>query len=289
MNASNWIIPALSTWCLTAGALAANPAPTNSNLEQRIRIQQERLAQIEQMAQQQREQVEQSHEQQRAQAPEKARELAARLTQPERLRWIEYAHMYADRPSTASWFGSLYFHYPYTEWTAWLIDAMEDEYAISEMADLLRSESFRAKLVQVVDERWEPPVLRRAARRLLDLMDSLNVELTMDARLLERNKTARLNEIAKQEKDLQEQVRTILDYLKQSAQHQPQLGVVEAVGHSPETGSYCMIEGIDRVLRPGDAVRGIRIVAVDPEKVEFAKNGTTWTQGLGAPAQPQWD
>jgi hypothetical protein len=120
-------------------------------------------------------------------------------------------------------------------------------------------------------------------------MDTINLELTMDLQRLERNKTTRLDEIAKEEKDLQEKVRTILDYLRQSEQRKPQLGVVEAVGHSPQTGYYCVIEGIDRPLQPGDAVRGIRIVTVDAGKVEFAKNGTTWTQGLGAPAQPQWD
>ena len=111
----------------------------------------------------------------------------------------------------------------------------------------------------------------------------------MDVRQLERNKAARLNEIATQEKDLQEQVRTILEYLKQSAQRPRQLGVVEAVGYSPQTGYYCVVEGIDKVLQPGDSVRGIRVVTVDPQKVEFARNGTTWTQGVGAPAQPHWD
>jgi hypothetical protein len=289
MKVSNWFIPALSTWFSASVVLAVGPSSTGSNLEQRIRIQQERLPQIEQMIQREREQVERGYERQRSQTPEEARELAARFSLAERLRWIEYSRMYADRVSTAYYFGSTYYSHPYSEYAILLPAAMTEEFTISEMADLLRSESFRAKLVQVEDEYWEPVVLRRAARRLLDLMDTLNVELTMDVQQRERNKAARLDALAQQEKELQEQVRTILDYLKQSAQRPPQLGVVEAVGYSPQTGYYCMVEGIDRVLQPGDSVRGIRVVAIDAQKVEFARNGTTWTQGLGTPAQPQWD
>ncbi len=289
MKVSDWLIPALTAWFSASVVLAAGPSRTGTNLEQRIRIQQERLPQIEQMVQREREEVERWYEGQRAETPYKARELAARFPLAERLRWIEYSRMYADRVSPAYYFGSTYYSYPYSEYAILLPAAMLEEFTISEMADLLQSKSLRAKLVQVEDEYWEPVVLRRAARRMLDLMDTLNVELTMDVRQLERNKAARLNEIARQEKDLQEQVRTILDYLKQSAQRPPQLGVVEAVGYSPQTGYYCMVEGIDKVLQPGDSVRGIRVVTVDPQKVEFARNGTTWTQGVGAPAQRQWD
>jgi hypothetical protein len=289
MNASNWIIPALSALFPVSVVLAAGPSAASRNLEERIGIQQERLPQIEQMAQEQREQVERWYERQRARTPEEARKLAARFSLAERLRWIEYARMYADRPSTAYYFDSPYYSYPFTDRAILLPYAMTEEYTISEMADLLRSESFRAKLAQVEDEEWELPILRREARRLRDLMDTLNVELTMDVQQLERNKAARLDAIARQEKNLQEQVRTILDYLKQSEQRPPQLGVVESVGFSPQSGSFCLIEGVEKVLQPGDTVRGIRVVTVDPQKVEFAKNGVRWTQQLGAPPQPYWE
>jgi hypothetical protein len=290
MKVSNWFIPALSTLFSASVAVAAGPSATGANLEQRIRIQQERLPQIEQMAKQEREQAEQWYPRERNESAQYvARETAARFPLAERLRWIEYARMYADRLSTVYYFGTPYFNHPFTERAIWLSYAMVEEYTISEMADLLQSESFRAKLTQVEDGYWELPILRREARRLLDLMDTLNVELTMSVQQLERNKAARLEEVSQQEKGLQEQVRTILDYLRQSGQRPPQLGVVEAVGYSPQTGYYCMVEGIDRVLQPGDTARGVRVVSIDAQKVAFAKNGTTWAQGLGTPAQPPWD
>jgi hypothetical protein len=39
----------------------------------------------------------------------------------------------------------------------------------------------------------------------------------------------------------------------------------------------------------GDTVGRVRIVKIDQEKVEFAKDGTTWAQQLGAAPQPYWD
>jgi hypothetical protein len=290
MNASNWIIPALSALFPVSVVLAAGPSAASRNLEQRIRIQQERLPQIEQMAKQQREEVQQWYEHERATAgQERIREIAADFPMPERVRWIEYIRMYQDRPSTADYFDTLYFNVPFTYRAIDLPYGMMQEYTVSEMAALLQNESFRAKLAQVVDEEWQVPVLRIEAQLLLNLMDTIHLELTMELQRLERNKTARLDDIAKEEKNLQEQVRTILDYLRQSEQRKPQLGVVEAVGHSPQTGYYCVIEGIDRPLQPGDTARGVRVVSVDAQKVVFARNETTWAQDLGAPAQPQWD
>jgi hypothetical protein len=290
MKTSHWIILSLSAWFLAAAALAADPPAAGSGRAERIRIQEERLPVIEQMAQQEREQVERRYTQRRARATrEEAREFAAWFSLAERLRWIEYAHQYEDQPSTVDYFGSSYYLYPYTERAILLVDEMDREYTVSEMADLLRSASFREKLTQIVEEDWQFPVLRCEARRLLDVMDTLDVELTMDVRQLESNRTEQLNAIAQQEKDLQEQVRTILAYLKAQEQRPPQLGVVESVGYSPQSGYYCMIEGVDRVLQPGDTAQGVQVVSIDPEKVAFAKNGITWTQGLGAPAQPYWD
>ena len=157
------------------------------------------------------------------------------------------------------------------------------------MAHLLLSEGFRQTLTQIVNEHWEVPLLQREASQLLVLMGSLDATLKMHSQQLEANRQARLDAVSQRERDLQEQVRTISDYLRKAEQRKPQLGVVESVACTSQSGCFCMIEGIDEVLRPGDRVRGVRVVRIDPEKVEFARDGVTWTQELGAPAQPHWD
>ncbi|MCX5644117.1 MAG: hypothetical protein NTZ17_05455 [Phycisphaerae bacterium] len=78
------------------------------------------------------------------------------------------------------------------------------------------------------------------------------------------------------ENDLKEQVRGILEYLRQSESRPARFGVVESVGYCPSSGYYCTIEGVDKVLATGDRIGRIRVLKIDPEKVEFAKDGTTW-------------
>ncbi len=289
MKTSDWIIPSLYALFLAAAALAANPPAAGSNLAERMRIQEERLPVIEQMAKQERERVERWYTGQRAwTTQEEAREVAAQLSLAQRTVWTEFAKMHQNQPYATGYFDAAQYGFPLFYEAAVLRYTMTEEYFVSEMANLLLSQDFWEKLTQIVDEQWPNP-LWCEARCLLDLMDTLDVELTMDLQQLESSRTAQLNAIAQQEKDLQEQVRTILDYLKAMAQRPPQLGMVESVGYSPQNGYFCMIEGIDKVLQPGDTAKGVQVVRIDAEKVAFAKNGTTWTQGLGAPAQPYWD
>ena len=289
MKASHWIIPALSTLFFTAVALAANPSSAD-NLATRVRLQQDRLPQIEQMARQEREQVEQWYKRQRAGAlQEDAREAAVELSRAQRTLWVEFAKMHQYEPYAAGYFDASYYVLPFGSEAALLRYAMDKEYCVSEMARLLLSESFRQKLTQIVNEHWEVPLLQREASQLLVLMDTLDAKLKRHLQQLDTDRQARLDAVSQQERDLQEQVRTISDYLKKAEQRKPQLGVVDAVACSPQSGYFCMIEGIDEVLRPGDSVRGVRVVRIDPEKVEFTRDGVAWTQDLGAPAQPHWD
>ena len=90
------------------------------------------------------------------------------------------------------------------------------------------------------------------------------------------------------ETDLKEQVRGILEYLRQSESRPPQFGVVESVGYCPDNGYFCMIEGVDRVLATGDRVGDVQVLKIDPQKVVFTRDGTTWEQKLGAPAEAFW-
>jgi len=113
--------------------------------------------------------------------------------------------------------------------------------------------------------------------------------LTRELGQLENQRNARWEAIMEWEKDLKEQVRGILEYLRQSESRPGQFGIVESVGYCPSSGYYCMIEGVDRVLGVGDRVGSVRVLKIDPEKVEFGNEGTTWAQALGASPQPFWE
>lgn len=290
MQAPSWIISGLFVLLCTAAALSANEPPVKPGILERIQVQQARLAEIEKMAAQERAQVEQSCARRRdALVEEKARQTAATLSLPLRSLWTEFWKMHRNQPYAPGYFDGSYYDFPFSSRAAVLRYTMTQEYFVSEMASLLLDEEFQRKLTQIVNERWQNPPLRYEAAELLTLIKRLHAELTMDLQQLENQKTTALDALSQKERDLQEQVRSILAYLRDSEGQTTILGVVESIAYGPQGGYVCMIEGIDEVLRPGDTVKSIQILSIDPEKVEFSKNGTRWTQMLGAPAYPHWD
>jgi hypothetical protein len=305
MRRLDWILPGFSLlFCGTVAFSAAGPA-VGPGIAERIKVQEARVPQIEAVAAQDREQVEQWYKMRHAEAMQDiARRAAARLSLAQREQWVQYADLYLDR-----FYAPAYFNYGFTSpRVALLGQAMVQEYLISEMANVLASEEFERKLTQVVEERLEVsrlpllrdgavgllevqllPLLRGQAQQLLVLVRQVRTELGEQVRQLDYQRKARLDAIMKWENDLKEQVRNVLEYLRQSESRPVQFGVVESVGYCPDGGYFCIIQGVDRVLGIGDTVGKVRILTIDPEKVKFAKDGTTWAQQLGAAPQPFWD
>ena len=120
---------------------------------------------------------------------------------------------------------------------------MIQEYLISEMADILASREFERKLVQIVEERLDVPLLTllrdRAAELLIGGQDACVRSWLWSWHSLRTRETRGWDAIMEWEKDLKEQVRGILEYLRQSESHPARLGVVESVGYCPSSGYFC--------------------------------------------------
>lgn len=303
MKSSRWITPAFAFWCCGTAVFQGAEPSAPSPLAEKIKIQEARVPQIEAVAAREREEVEQWYRSRRAVlVQEIARPEAARLSLPLRELWVQYADAYEGRfyapASINAGFAASY-------QTALLGQAMIDEYLVSRMTDLLADPEFERKLTQLMDERldvrpfnkaervWERvPLLRllgRGAQELLVVVRRVQIPLSIALRQLENQRDARLDAIMEQEKKLKEQVHGILEYLRQSESRPTQFGVVASVGYCPSSGYYCMIEGVDRVVGVGDRIGSVRVLRIDPQQVEFARNGTKWAQALGAPPQPFWE
>ncbi|MCL5282944.1 MAG: hypothetical protein M1376_23925 [Planctomycetes bacterium] len=305
MRRVDWILPGFSLLFCGTVAFSATGPTAGPDIAERIKAQEARVPRIEAVAAQGREEIERWYKMRRAEAVQEiARPAAARLSLAEREQWVQYADLYLDR-----FYAPAYFDAGFTRpRMALLGQAMVQEYLISEMANLLASEEFERKLTQVAEERLEVsplpflcegrvgpfetqllPLLRDQAQQLLVLVQQVRTELGEQVRQLDYQRKARLDGIMNWENDLKEHVRGILEYLRQSESRPVQLGVVESVGYCPAGGYFCIIEGVDRPLGIGETVGKVRIVKIDQEKVAFAKDGTTWTQELGAAPQPYWD
>ena len=49
-----------------------------------------------------------------------------------------------------------------------------------------------------------------------------------------------------------------------------------------------MIDGIDKIFKPGDRTENITIENIYVDRVEFTKDGRKWTQDVGKPANAAW-
>ena len=318
MRASNGIRKGFAIALCFAGGLSAYASSGESMMAERIATQETRLGEIEASAAQETEQVEQWYTQRCAERTRTiSRREAARIGYADRLRWVEFMKMHRGQSHPDAYFDASSYGFVISPSVHRLRLAMEQEYLLTEMADLLVSDDFFEKLTQIVEERWDTPLptlrsegrlvpsllpllskerwdasllplLREEARRLLDVVVPVRRELTAELRHLENARRARLDATMEWERDLKEQVHGILEYLRQSESRQAQVGVVESIGYCPQSGYFCMVEGVDRVLGMGDTIGGIRVLSINREKVEFAKNGTTWAQQLGAPPEPHW-
>jgi hypothetical protein len=301
MKSSRWIVPAFVFWCCGTVALSEAGPSVSAQIAERIRIQEARVPQIEALAAREGDRVEQWFRARRdAMVQEITRREAARLSSAQRELWVQYADLYLDRSYAPAYFNIGFVSYRMTL----LGQAMVQEYLISEMANLLANGDFERKLVQIVGERLEVgppsamdrigkpfpllPLLRDRATELLVVVRRVRTQVALELTQLEYQRNARLDTIMKSEKDLKEQVRSILEYLRQSASRPAQYGLVQSVGYSPPGGYFCMIEGVDKVLGVGDRIGTVRVLKIDREKVEFAKDGATWAQALGASPQPFW-
>jgi len=303
MKLRDWTIPAVLLLGCGNVVLAENGASTSARVAARIRVQEARVPQIEALAARDREQVEQWYRaRQDAVIREITRAEAARFPLAQREIWVQYAGPYLGRPYAAEYVSPGFI--PSIP-IALLNQAMYEEYLISEMADVLASGEFGQKLEQLVQERlevrtpntsyggWEPasylPLLQRRAQELLIVVRRVRTQAAIELTQLANQRDVRLGAIMEWENDLKEQVRGILEYLRQSESRPVRFGVVESVGYCPSSGYYCTIEGVDKVLTTGDRIGRIRVLKIGPEQVEFTKDGTTWAQALGASAQPFWD
>lgn len=273
-------------WC--ADGFAGEPT-----LLQRVAMQQARLTWIEEVVVREREQIEQWHERERAQLAQTiARREAARLGYVHNVRWVEFMKMHRGLPHADAYFDASKLGFiPGHPRFAHLRQAMEKEYFITEMANLLLSEPFFEKLTQIVTEQLDgplQPLLRKEARRILAVVVRVRTDVATQGRHLEKARRARLDATMEWERNMQEQVHGILQYLREERSKATDFGVVESIGFSPETGYCCTVEGVDRVLQTGDTIGEIQVLGIDLEKVEFARDGTTWAQPLGAPAKSYW-
>jgi len=288
-----------------AAAKAGQPAAeaqiqqtSASSVEARLKIQQQRLKDIEHLAASERQAIEQWYARHLAELRQLAQRQAKQLILSGRMLWTEFIKMNNETPHADTYFkmnDQIPFAYGYFKNTTSIFikdiktfelrEAMIDSYFLSEAANLLLDSKFSELLTDLSNGSAYNPanlLIRSEARKLLRLAKEFESELMR----LESRRNDRLAALEQWEKGLKEHVYKVMREIK-ALPETPELGVVSAIS-CDQMRAICMVDGVDEVLQTGDKINNVTVVRIQQDRVEFAKAGQKWTQKIGESANPAW-
>jgi hypothetical protein len=216
---------------------------------------------------------------------QKAEEYASRVKASDRMLWVEFARMSSELP-----YADDYFHNEHLNFLTFASDrslvrrraAMIESYFLTAFAELLMDDDFHELLAAVRDSSAQSRYMRKAAEALVVLVEDFQWERTS----LANQRIVALAELARMEQYLRQDALAAPPEIKRQPQRL-ESGVVSAVG-SDGKGWFCMIQGVDEVLEPGDVTKNVRVVEIYPDRVAFAKGRARWEQKVGAGPSSYW-
>lgn len=266
--------------------------------EQQLRIQEERLKNIEEQASTERQQIEVWYRRSLIELRQLAERKAKQLKLDNRSLWIEFVKMNEQTSQFDTYFKmndqipNAYGYFMNTT-TVFLRDvetfelraALADSYFLSAAANLLMDKNFRRRLADLADgSAYNPQSLpiRSEARKLLHFVNEYESRLAA----LQDRRTAKLAGVEQWKQGLKADVLRVMREIK-AAPEKVNKGVVSAIICNQKS-QLCMVDGIDRILKEGDSIGNIVIVKIYPDQVEFARGSQKWAQLVGKPASDAW-
>jgi len=282
---------------VTLSQAAEKQIGQNEQIEQRLKIQEERLVNIEEQVSLKYQQIEDWYSRSLTDLRQLALRKAKQIKLSDRALWVEYAKMSEQTPQFDTYFKmnnyipNAYGYFMNTTTiflrdveTYKLRDAFSESFFLSSTADLLLDTGFRKCLIDLANgSAYNPQSLsiRREARKLLHLANEFASKLTN----LNNRKKVKLNALEQWEKYLRADVLRVMSEIQ--AEPEKINGIVSAIIYNEKT-PLCMINGSDKIFKPGDRAGSITIRNIYTDRVEFTKDGQRWTQEIGEPANAAW-
>ena len=157
---------------------------------------------------------------------------------------------------------------------------MPDRYFSSATESFSTHKDISHKLISVLKKPRPGSYMEKTARKLVKDMEAFQEEL----RKLEKRRDISLTELAKWEKFQRENISQIIRFIANSST-KPNFGVIQVIGYEKEK-PFIMIN--DNIVYQEHSIDNVKIVSIEPEKVEFKKKGKSWIQNIGAPANDYW-
>jgi len=260
-----------------------------ADLSQRLKNQDKRLEGLAEYVSWKQNSIERGYALGLARLRQRAQHRASRIPFTYRFLWTEFPKMHLQKPYPENYFWKS--ELPFCKDQARLRMAMKNNYFTGTTGSLLLDSDFRSLLEYIVyvDHFQNPtptPLRNLLYEDAVDLLREVQ-RFHREAEQLESNKKACLANLEMFEREVREDVLRIKREIETEVK-KPRLGVVSAIGYG-DTGAFCMIAGVDGLLRSGDtATSSVKINRVDRDEVEFVKNGQTWIQKVGELPNTAW-
>jgi len=254
-------------------------------IKQRVKIQQQRLKDIEHLAVSERQAIEQWYARHLTELRQLAQRQARQLILSHKMLWTEFIKMNSQIPFADTYFSNTARTFIRDTKAFELRAAMIDSYFLSTAANLLLDHEFCKLLTDLSNGSGYNPqnlLIRSQARKLLRVAKEFESKLLR----LENRRNDKLAGLEQWEKGLREHVYKVMREIK-ALPETAELGVVSAISYDKK-GSLCMIDGVDKVLQPGDTIQNVTVVRIHQDRVEFAKDSRRWIQAIGQAANPAW-
>ncbi len=211
---------------------------------------------------------------------------ANKLEHPERMLWGEFVKLMTETPSA-----NRYFFIPsfLESRTFKLRAAMRDTYATYQLRNFLLDENAREIIAHVAHNhkytqkdrhnfKYYNSLLHEKAHEILVIMDKLQPQLVILEKQLD-------NSLANLEQWKNDQAEFILRTTNQTKVKAKAPGTVTAVLYDNKY-RFAMING--KLVREADTIKGVKVIKIHADNVEFKKNRKTWTQKLGQTPTEFW-
>ncbi len=277
--------------CLLLLVIPSQAAEQNqADHSEQLNVQQERLQDIRDTASSERQNIENRYLAGLAQLKQDALQQARRIRLLDRILWTEFISKSGQKP-----YSDIYFYNARTfilnnpKAFDKLRGAMIDSYFLNTATDFLMDADAKKLLAYIANNNAPRDsnnlLIRRQAQELLEVMDYF-------AALSEKLENQKASELA----DLQiwEESSIADSQMAAPPAEATPYGTVIAVT-CYNKGAFCMIEGIDEIIKVGDTInnnkaKNVKIVKIDTgkAKVEFDRNGRQWAQTVGQSPNPGW-
>lgn len=182
------------------------------SVEERLEFQRQRFEDIEEVAAGKLESIQKQHLKGKARIWQRAKDFAKRLKPIERRLWVEFFKIHKEAPYTNLYFERMLrrITYLWDKETSRLQEDMKESYFIRAAAEFLLDDNAELLLKDIEKDRTQSQLLRVEARKVLDLMSQLRLELTQ----LEIRKQVSFVELDEWEQKRNTEVQNTIDFLK---------------------------------------------------------------------------